>query len=126
MYQKEYKMAEGEEVPTVPVNENINEVNEVIQPTAPAQPRRVVSYAKIQPGYRITLTIYLLLNLNILIFGAFTLFARYTPVNGPQNLDEAYDFYDILGFYLFCLWNSFMWAMIILVPSLTTVKREKV
>lgn len=85
--------------------------------------RKVVGYKKLQPGYRISVTIYLFFFVNTAFFGGLSVFAFKTLTTSTQSGD---DYYDIIGIHLFCMWNSFMWAMIILIPSMVTVNWEKV
>ncbi len=110
---------------TIPPVSNATDTLNTDAAAAPPE-RKVVRYVKIQPGYSITLTICMMLILNTIISGAFALFASTVTVTGPQSVDNASDIYDMLGLFLFLLWNSFLWTLIILVPSMTTDKRERV
>lgn len=91
--------------------------------------RKVSRYVKIQPGYLITFTILMMLILNTFVSACFTLYSYSiydNATSGPQRPEDAMDIYDVFGLFFFLAWNTFMWTLILLVPSMTTVNREKV
>ena len=61
----------------------------------------------------------------MVIFGVFALIAHFKFKEDDSGLIKG-GFKDAASYYLFFLWNSFMWSVILLCPSVTTDKREKV
>ena len=88
--------------------------------------RKVVGFSRSEPGYRITVIIAVFLFLNGIIFGGLAILSAETDVRGPVQAFEEYEIYDIVGVSIFCLWNSIVWSLILIFPSITTTKRVKV
>lgn len=71
----------------------------------------------------------MMLILNTFVSACFTLYSYSiydNATSGPQRPEDAMDIYDVFGLFFFLAWNTFMWTLILLVPSMTTVNREKV
>ena len=98
----------------------------VFASSIPLPRRKVVGFVRSEPGYRISVIIDAFLLLNGLLFGILAVVAGTTDVNGPVQVADEYETYDIIGMSLFCLWNSIVWSMILLFPSITTTNRESV
>lgn len=93
-----------------------------------AQPRarKVVGFVRSEPGYRISLVIDIFLLLNGIISGILALVAATKDVNDHIQGPDQYESYDIGGVSFFCLWNSILLSLILIFPSITTTKRERV
>ena len=91
--------------------------------TVTEQPRRLIKFVKNEPGYRISVTVNMLFLLNGLLFAVFAITSIWMPSESP---DEIFDIMDIVGIFIFCMWNSIVFTLIILFPSITTINREKV
>lgn len=97
-------------------------VNQSAQ-TNSQRPRRLLRFVKNEPGHRVSVTVNLLFLLNAILFAVFGVMSVLMPSGTP---DEHFDVMDIMGAFIFCVWNSIVFTLIILFPSITTTNREKV
>lgn len=88
--------------------------------------RKVVGFVRSEPGYMISGIIAVFLFLNGIIFGGLAILSAETDIRGPVQAFEEYEIYDIIGVSIFCLWNSIVWSLMLIFPSITTTKRERV
>lgn len=95
-----------------------------IASTAPT--RKVVGFVRSEPGYRISVIINAFLLVNGILFGLLAFLTATTDAKEHVQGPDQYEVYDVIGTSLFCLWNSIVWSLILIFPSLTTTKREKV
>jgi hypothetical protein len=91
--------------------------------TTTDQPRRLLRFIKNEPGHRVSVTVNIIFLLNGILFAVFAVMSLLMPSGTP---DEHFDVMDVFGVFLFCMWNSIVFNLIILFPSITTVNREKV
>ena len=94
--------------------------------TPPPNQRKIVEFVRSEPGYRISLIINAFFLLNGILFGLLALIVAFTNVRGPVQVTDQYEIYDIIGTSLFCFWNSMLWSLILIFPSITTTNRERV
>ena len=91
--------------------------------TVTEQQRRLIKFVKNEPGHRVSVAVNMLFLLNGLLFAVFAITSIWMPSESP---DEIFDIMDIVGIFIFCMWNSIVFTLIILFPSVTTTNREKV
>lgn len=97
--------------------------NQSANQSASQRPRQLLRFIKNEPGHRVSVIVNLLFLLNGILFAVFGVMSILMPSGTP---DEHFDVMDIMGAFLFCMWNSIVFTLIILFPSITTTNREKV
>ena len=116
-------MTDPDSYPGTTSAESTNETTTTTTTANSQQPRRLLRFVKNEPGHRVSVTVNLLFFLNGILFAVFSVMSILMPSGTP---DEHFDVIVILGGFLFCMWNSIVFTMIILFPSITTINREKV